>query len=129
MNKIIYTLVAFAGILILANCSPKIVKSTTTENKKSSSSTNAEVAETLFSKLSNEEQMDIVKSIHSTDEIFNKGQTIYQTNCGKCHELYKPDSRNITTWMKVMKRMSKKASLTDEHYKLVCIFLNVKAKI
>jgi nitrate/TMAO reductase-like tetraheme cytochrome c subunit len=129
MNKIIYTLVAFAGILILANCSPKIVKSTTTENKKSSSSTNAEVVETLFSKLSNEEQMDIVKSIHSTDEIFNKGQTIYQTNCGKCHELYKPDSRNIATWMKVMKRMSKKASLTDEHYKLVCIFLNVKAKI
>jgi hypothetical protein len=129
MNKIIYSLVAFAGILILANCSPKTVKSTTTENKKSSSSTNAEVVETPFSKLSNEEQINVVKSIPATDDIFSEAQTIYQTNCGKCHELYKPDSRNIATWMKVMKRMSKKASLTDEHYKMVSVFLNVKAKV
>ena len=129
MNKIIYSFVAIVGILALANCSPKTVKSTTTENKKSPSSTKAEVVETPFSKLSNEEQISVVKSIPAVDDIFSEGQTIYQTNCGKCHELYKPDSRNIATWMKVMKRMSKKASLTEEHYKLVAVFLNAKAKI
>ena len=129
MNKIIYSFVAIVGILTLANCSPKTVKSTTTENKKSTSSTNAEVAETMFSKLSNEEQINVVKSIPATDDVFSEGQTIYQTNCGKCHELYKPNSRNISSWMKVMKRMSKKASLTEDHYKLVSVYLNAKAKV
>ncbi len=129
MNKLIYSFVAIVGILALANCSPKTVISTTTENKKSTSSTNAEVAEMMFSKLSNEEQINVVKSIPATDDIFSEGQTIYQTNCGKCHELYKPNSRNIATWMKVMKRMSKKASLTEEHYKLVSVYLNAKAKV
>jgi hypothetical protein len=129
MNKIIYSFVAIVGILALANCSPKTVKSTTTENKKSTSSTNAELVETPFSKLSNEDQINVVKRIPATDDIFSEGQMIYQTNCGKCHELYKPNSRNISGWMKVMKRMSKEASLSDDHYKLVSVYLNAKAKV
>ena len=33
MNKLIYSLIAFVGILAMANCSPKTVKNTTSENK------------------------------------------------------------------------------------------------
>jgi cytochrome c5 len=126
MNKIIYSLVAFAGILVMANCSPKTVKNTTTDNTRTDVET---TEESTFAKKSVKEQMDIVSSITPTDDVFTDGQNIYQTNCGKCHELYKPETRNIASWMKVMKSMSKKANLTDEHYKLVSVYLNAKAKV
>jgi cytochrome c2 len=123
MNKFIYSLIAFVGILTISNCSPKTVKNTTTENK-NIETVNVEIP---FGSKSIEEQMDIVRSMETEENITDGGQ-IYQANCGKCHELFQPDSRNIGSWMKVMKRMSKEAKLSEQQYKLVSVYLNSKAK-
>jgi hypothetical protein len=122
MNKFIYSLIAFVGILTISNCSPKTVKNTTTENKNI-----GWVMVIPFGSKPLEEQMDIVRSMETEENITDGGQ-IYQANCGKCHELFQPDSRNIGSWMKVMKRMSKEAKLSEQQYKLVSVYLNSKAK-
>jgi hypothetical protein len=122
MNKFIYSLIAFVGILTISNCSPKTVKNTTTENKNI-----GWVMVIPFGSKSIEEQMDIVRSMETEENITDGGQ-IYQANCGKCHEFFQPDSRNIGSWMKVMKRMSKEAKLSEQQYKLVSVYLNSKAK-
>jgi len=122
MNKFIYSLIAFVGILTISNCSPKTVKNTTTENKNI-----GWVMVIPFGSKSIEEQMDIVRSMETEENKIDGGQ-IYQANCGKCHELFQPDSRNIGSWMKVMKRMSKEAKLSEQQYKLVSVYLNSKAK-
>jgi len=123
MNKLIYSLIAFVGILAMANCSPKTVKNTTSENK----NTETVSVEISFGSKPFEEQMDIVRSI-TTEENTTDGRQIYQTSCGKCHELFQPDNRNIASWMKVMKRMSKEAKLSEQQYKLVSVYLNSQAK-
>lgn len=125
MNKIIYSFVAFSGILVMANCSPKTVKTATIDNTRTDKE---EVIEIAFGSKPFEEQMDIVRSM-ATEENINGGSKIYQFSCGKCHKLHSPDSRNIASWMKVMKSMSKKAKLSDQHYKLVSVYLNSKAKV
>ena len=122
MNKFIYSLIAFVGILAISNCSPKTVKNTTTENKNI-----GWVMVIPFGSKSIEEQMDIVRSMETEENKIDGGQ-IYQANCGKCHEFFQPDSRNIGSWMKVMKRMSKEAKLSEQQYKLVSVYLNSKAK-
>jgi hypothetical protein len=122
MNKFIYSLIAFVGILTISNCSPKTVKNTTTENKNI-----GWVMVIPFGSKSIEEQMDIVRSMETEENKIDGGQ-IYQANCGKCHEFFQPDSRNIGSWMKVMKRMSKEAKLSEQQYKLVSVYLNSKAK-
>jgi hypothetical protein len=124
MNKLIYSLFAFVCILAISNCSPKTVKNTTTENKKIET-VNVEIP---FGSKPLEEQMDIVRSMETEDNKIDGGK-IYQANCGKCHELFQPNSRNIASWMKVMKRMSKEAKLSEQHYKLVSVYLNSKAKV
>lgn len=40
-----------------------------------------------------------------------KGKTTYEANCGKCHKLHAPSSRNEEAWRKVVPPMAKKSKL------------------
>jgi cytochrome c5 len=40
-----------------------------------------------------------------------KGKTTYEANCGKCHKLHAPASRNEEAWRKIVPPMAKKSKL------------------
>ncbi len=45
-----------------------------------------------------------------TFEDLNKGKALFESNCGTCHGLKKPSSRNEVKWAKVLKEMVPKAN-------------------
>jgi cytochrome c5 len=48
-----------------------------------------------------------------TPEELAEGQTIFEGNCGKCHTLFAPDSRDVAAWERILPPMSRKAELTN----------------
>ena len=92
------------GALLLSNCSPKTGKSTA-----ASTTTKSEV--------------------HYTDAPISEGETIYKSNCGKCHKLIAPADKSLDKWNSVLPSMVHKAKLTDEQGALVRAYVmaNLKA--
>lgn len=67
---------------------------------------------TTTPKLTNQQKLDIIKNKYTQAQL-DEGHTIWQGNCGKCHTLYAPDSRNIDKWERILPSMSRKAKLSD----------------
>ncbi|RZJ33151.1 MAG: c-type cytochrome [Flavobacterium sp.] len=43
-----------------------------------------------------------------------KGKELYNNNCGKCHKLFDTKEFSAQDWEPILKRMQRKARLTDE---------------
>jgi len=52
-----------------------------------------------------------------------QGHDLYLNNCGKCHKLYKPDSRSNESWKKVLGFMAPKAKLDQSQSDLIYKYL------
>lgn len=57
-----------------------------------------------------------------------EGKTIWQANCQKCHKLFEPESRNVVKWDGILKRMTKKAKLSEEEAGKVRAYVLTHAK-
>ena len=51
------------------------------------------------------------------------GKELFLANCGKCHKLYQPSDFSRQKWVAIMKKMQKKAKLTDEETQLVLNYI------
>src|SRR5207237_817539 len=56
------------------------------------------------------------------------GRRIYVTRCAKCHKFYSPASYSDQEWAKWMKKMQKKAKLTDEQEALLASYINTNLR-
>ncbi len=98
-----------ASVVIMSHCSPKIPASMTT-----TAATPAEkVAE--------------VKRNY-TEAQMEEGRIVWQGNCGKCHKLFTPESRDVEKWEKVLPRMVKRSKLDDTAAGKVRAYLLAHAK-
>lgn len=52
-----------------------------------------------------------------------QGHNLYLNNCGKCHKLFKPDSRSNESWKKVLSFMAPKAKLNADQSDLIYKYL------
>jgi len=43
-----------------------------------------------------------------------EGKSLYENNCAKCHDLYKPKDFNAEQWKPILLDMQKKAEISDE---------------
>jgi hypothetical protein len=43
-----------------------------------------------------------------------EGKSLYENNCAKCHDLYKPKDFNTEQWKPILLSMQKKAEISDE---------------
>lgn len=43
-----------------------------------------------------------------------EGKSLYENNCAKCHDLYKPTDFNAEQWKPILLDMQKKAEISDE---------------
>jgi len=43
-----------------------------------------------------------------------EGKSLYENNCAKCHDLFKPKDFNAEQWKPIMLSMQKKAKISDE---------------
>ncbi|MFD1768753.1 c-type cytochrome [Sphingobacterium suaedae] len=57
-----------------------------------------------------------------------EGKVLFTNNCGKCHDLKQPETRNPEQWNRIVKRMIPKAKLNDRDGQLVRAYLIVNAK-
>jgi len=48
-----------------------------------------------------------------------EGKTIFEGNCGKCHEIPKPAAKNEDQWRKIVPAMAKKAKIDSRAEQLV----------
>ena len=48
-----------------------------------------------------------------------QGKALYEANCGKCHGLKKPESRDEAGWREIMPPMAKKAKINDQEQQLI----------
>ena len=68
-----------------------------------------------------------IKADYTTAQL-DKGKTIWESSCNKCHKLFEPDSRTPEKWNNVLKRMIPRAKLNMEDGKLVRAYLIANAK-
>ncbi len=52
-----------------------------------------------------------------------QGKDLYLTKCTKCHKLYDPTTYEDDPWASWMRKMKKKAHLSDEQYELISGYL------
>jgi len=65
---------------------------------------------------------EFVKANFSEDQLA-QGQTLFENNCAKCHDLKDPNSRDPEKWNNVLKRMLPKTPLNYEEGRLVRAYL------
>jgi mono/diheme cytochrome c family protein len=102
-NKIILSIF---GLLFFA-CAPKVVAPIIVEAKKE---VPAETPKDI-----NEVKNETVNSMPAvmTKELA-EGKSIYEFNCGRCHQLYEPTSVPKEKWQTILNRMQPKAKISDE---------------
>ena len=52
-----------------------------------------------------------------------EGKSLYENNCAKCHDLYKPTDFNAEQWKPIMLSMQKKANISDEQREKIYSYL------
>jgi len=57
-----------------------------------------------------------------------EGEKLYQSSCGKCHDLKDPSEYTASEWKPIMERMAPKARLTMEQKIDVMTYVTSKAK-
>lgn len=52
-----------------------------------------------------------------------EGKSLYENNCAKCHDLYKPKDFNAEQWKPILLSMQKKAKISDEQREKIYSYL------
>jgi hypothetical protein len=149
MRKLISLGLIASTLLVLANCSPKTSKSTaaskpaTKDEPKSvpmpSSSIqpqNDPVDKSAPASSSNTQHPWDGKTADELVEMYQNvnpqrlgnGQSIYESSCKKCHELYSPASKTASEWVVIMEKMGPNAKLDDGQHMMVSAYLVKNAK-
>lgn len=55
-----------------------------------------------------------------------EGKSLYENNCGKCHQLYAPSDYNAEQWKPIVLRMQEKARLDDAQGQKIYDYLTLK---
>lgn len=54
-----------------------------------------------------------VKKVTATNSL-EEGKSLYENNCAKCHKLYDASDFSKEEWKSIVRRMQKKAHLTED---------------
>lgn len=116
INKRIAVLLLTAGaITLLAQCSPKASRTVATNNTKTAPATPAD-------------KIADIKG-HYTAQQIEEGQSLFNSNCAKCHKMKMPETRTVEQWEQILPRMSKKAGLSEAQHQLVRAYVLPLAKM
>ena len=147
-KSILVILGVSVGLLSLVNCSPKTTKTTISEplskaNKTApsdqvsssssspttTSSTPSPLTSSTAKKMADMSMDEQLAFVSQADDIrLQAGKQLFEAKCGKCHDLYAPQTRGKESWTQVMRSMSQKARLSEPEYALVCAYLVKNAK-
>jgi len=105
MKKILSVSVLSLFVFLLDSCSPKTTPTKTTVETKENSDKNYTV---------------VLNSSY--------GKEIYESKCGSCHDLKKPNEYTFMEWNPIMRRMAKKADLDEMQKQNVLAYLKDNAK-
>jgi len=105
MKKILSVSVLSLFVFLLDSCSPKTTPTKTTVETKENSDKNYTV---------------VLNSSY--------GKEIYESKCGSCHDLKKPNEYTFIEWNPIMNRMAKKADLDYLQKQNVLGYLKDNAK-
>ena len=104
---------------------PKTAPSTTPSNRVDNSPMTSSGAKKL-NDMTVDEQIAMVSQ--ATDNRVQMGRQLFESKCGKCHELYAPGTRSKESWIGVMKKMAPKAGLNDPEHTMVAAYLVKNSK-
>ena len=105
MKRILSVSVLAIFVLFLDSCSPKTAPTKTTVETKENSNKNYTV---------------VLNSSY--------GKEIYESKCGSCHDLKKPNEYTFIEWNPIMNRMAKKADLDEMQKQNVLAYLKDNSK-
>ncbi|MGI9190880.1 MAG: hypothetical protein ACR2IL_02085 [Chitinophagaceae bacterium] len=147
-KSILVILGVSVGLLSLVNCSPKTTKTAVSETvskapvsaadkaaaqpgstSTSSTSTPSPLTSSTAKKMADMSMDEQLAFVSQADDVrLQAGKQLFEAKCGKCHELYTPQSRGKESWTQVMRSMSQKARLSEPEYALVCAYLVKNAR-
>ena len=104
MKKTVY---AIAICIFIAACHPKSIP----QMDKNETKTETPV------KVNTERDLSVIE-----------GEKLYQSSCGKCHDLKDPSKYTASEWKPIMERMAPKSRLTMEQKIDVMTYVTSKAK-
>jgi len=104
MKKTIVSALIVAGALLFANCHPKMHKSKSAEKTTETAAPPA------------------------TPEQMAQGKTIYDAQCGKCHDLPKAGDYTEKRWNKILPDMIAKANVNAADARLVRAYVMANVK-
>ncbi len=99
MKKYIF---AFASVSILVACAPKVIVEQEVTPIKEQAETKPEVK-------------------------YLAGKTLFDTNCGKCHDLPHPSQHSKAQWSKIVPAMAKEAKLNAEQENHILLYVQYGA--
>ncbi|MCL1677072.1 c-type cytochrome [Elizabethkingia meningoseptica] len=67
-------------------------------------------------------------SFKLTEQQLATATELFNTRCGKCHDLPKPEDHTAEQWKPIMDQMAPKAKLTDEEKNWVLAYVSANAK-
>ena len=73
-------------------------------------------------KMATTAQTSEVKKIELTPELA-EGKSLYENNCGTCHNLFPVNEHDKSGWAKTLDHMAPKAKITDAQKELVYNYL------
>lgn len=147
-KSILVILGVSVGLLSLVNCSPKTTKTAVSETvskapvsaadkaaaqpgstSTSSTSTPSPLTSSTAKKMADMSMDEQLAFVSQADDVrLQAGKQLFEAKCGKCHELYAPQSRGKESWTQVMRSMSSKARLSEPEYAMVCAYLVKNAR-
>lgn len=67
-------------------------------------------------------------SLLAIQENLTHGKSLYEKNCGKCHELHSPSEYTLKEWKENLNEMKDKAEINKKEYKLILGYLSANCK-
>jgi hypothetical protein len=150
MRKLISLSLIASTLLILSNCSPKTSQSTAASkpvasdesksapmpsssiqaqndplDKPATTSSSSSLQHPWDGKTA-DELVEIYRNVNP--QRLGNGQSIYESSCKKCHELYSPFSKTASEWVVIMEKMGPNAKLDDGQHMMVSAYLVKNAK-
>ncbi len=99
-------LLGIASIAVLASCGTPAAVSSTTANKSQDEKVKQETVAVIPIK-------EVTPSVMTA--ALAEGKDLYENNCAKCHDLFKPNDFSKEAWAPILVSMQEKASLSDTH--------------
>jgi cytochrome c5 len=120
-------LIVYGLTILFAACAskPLVAAKLKTESKQTAPVVNAnDRLSEIINPVNSTNVVSGIAEVESKENNIISGKNLYDNSCGKCHKLFDPKEFSKTEWMPILKRMQRKAHLSDIEIAEIAGYIN-----